>query len=51
MHNPSEDAAELPAPSPGIAFTAWATALGTLFLGVFPSWVLDFAGKSANFMR
>jgi NADH-quinone oxidoreductase subunit N len=51
MHPPAEEAAELPAPSPGIVFTVWATSLGTIFLGVFPSWVLDFAGKSASFMR
>jgi NADH-quinone oxidoreductase subunit N len=51
MHAPSEEAAELPSPSAGIAFTVWATAAATIFLGVFPSWVLDFATKSAGFMR
>lgn len=51
MQPPAEEAAELPAPSPGIAFAVWATSLTTIFLGVFPSWVLDFAGKSASFMR
>jgi hypothetical protein len=26
-------------------------ALGTLVLGIFPGWVLDFAGKSSELMR
>jgi NADH:ubiquinone oxidoreductase subunit 2 (subunit N) len=26
-------------------------ALGTLVLGIFPNWVMEFAGKSANFLR
>ena len=26
-------------------------ALGTLFLGIFPAWVLDFAGKSSALVR
>lgn len=51
MHAPAEEAAALPEASPGIRFTVWVSALGTLFLGIFPSWVLDFAGRSANFMR
>ena len=26
-------------------------AIGTLFLGIFPGWVLDFAGKSSTLVR
>lgn len=51
MHAPSSDAEALPAPSAGVQFTAWASALGTVLLGVFPGSVLDFAGRSAGFMR
>jgi NADH-quinone oxidoreductase subunit N len=51
MQAPADGAEKLPAPSAGIAVTIWGTALGTLLLGVFPSVVLDFAGKSAALMR
>jgi NADH-quinone oxidoreductase subunit N len=37
----------LPAPAPGLRAALWASALGTLVLGIFPSLVLDFAGRSA----
>lgn len=47
FHEPGESVADLQAPSPGIQAVLWASAAATLILGVFPSWVLDFAGKSA----
>jgi NADH-quinone oxidoreductase subunit N len=47
FHEPGESVAELQAPSPGIQAVLWASAAATVFLGVFPSWVLDFAGKAA----
>ena len=51
MHEPSEasDAAEPLSTSMGLALML--PALGTLVLGIFPNWVMDFAGKSANFLR
>jgi NADH-quinone oxidoreductase subunit N len=51
MHEPSEasDAAEPLSTSMGLALML--PALGTLVLGIFPNWVMEFAGKSANFLR
>ena len=51
MHEPSEasDAAE--PLSPGMGLALMLPALGTLVLGIFPNWVMEFAGKSANFLR
>jgi NADH-quinone oxidoreductase subunit N len=51
MHEPSEasDAAE--PLSPGMSLALALPALGTLVLGIFPNWVIDFAGRSANFLR
>lgn len=51
MHAPDETAELLPVPSMGVAVTLWGSALATVFLGVFPSFVLDFAGKSATFIK
>ncbi|MCS7025891.1 MAG: NADH-quinone oxidoreductase subunit N [Bryobacteraceae bacterium] len=47
FHEPSESVADLQSPAPGIQAVLWASAAATLILGVFPSWVLDFAGKAA----
>jgi len=51
MYEPGEaaDAAEPLAPS--LAFALILPALGTLALGIFPSWVLDFATKSAAMLK
>ncbi|MBL8227160.1 MAG: NADH-quinone oxidoreductase subunit N [Bryobacterales bacterium] len=46
FHEPGESVADLQAPAPGIQAVLWASAAATLFLGIFPSWVLDFAGKA-----
>ena len=48
MQEPS-DAQEqvLPAPAPSLRLAIWASAIGTLFLGIFPSAVLSFASFSA----
>ncbi len=51
MHSPDETSGELPVPSMGVAVTLWGSALATILLGVFPSFVLDFAGKSATFVK
>jgi len=51
MHAPPDGVDTLPAPSAGIQVAMFATAAATLFLGVFPSFVLDYAGKSAAFIR
>src|SRR5450755_2595478 len=37
--------------SPGLRIALLLPALGTLFLGIFPSWVLDFAGKSSAIVK
>jgi NADH-quinone oxidoreductase subunit N len=51
MREPSEAALEVEPVAPGLRAALVLSALGTLFLGIFPSWVLDFAGKSATFVR
>jgi NADH-quinone oxidoreductase subunit N len=51
MHEPGE-AAEASEPlSPGVGIALILPAVGTLLLGIFPSWVLDFAGKSATLVK
>jgi NADH-quinone oxidoreductase subunit N len=51
MQEPSDAAPELPAPGPGLRLAMFAAAAVTIFLGVFPSPVLDFAAKSAALIR
>src|ERR1700691_4723134 len=47
MHEPGEAAAELEPLSFGLRIAVYGSALGTLLLGIFPSWVLNFANKAA----
>jgi NADH-quinone oxidoreductase subunit N len=51
MHEPGEatDAAE--PLSPGLRIALLVPALGTLILGIFPTWVLEFAGKSSAIVK
>jgi NADH-quinone oxidoreductase subunit N len=51
MHEPSEATAELEPLSLGLRAALVIPALGTLFLGIFPTWVLEFAGKSSVLVR
>jgi NADH-quinone oxidoreductase subunit N len=51
MREPGEAAAELEPLPIGLRAALVIPALGTLFLGIFPSWVLDFAVKSAALVR
>ncbi len=51
MHAPAEGAEELLAPTIGIRVTMLVTAALTIALGIFPSFILDLAGKSAAFVR
>jgi NADH-quinone oxidoreductase subunit N len=51
MHEPSEAAESSEPLSAGIRIALLLPALGTLFLGIFPTWVLDFAGKSAMLVK
>ena len=51
MHEPTATGRNLPPLSAGLASPCWASAAATLFLGVFPSWVLDYASKSAALIR
>ncbi len=51
MREPSEATAELEPLSLGLRAALVIPALGTLFLGIFPAWVLDFAGKSSALVR
>jgi len=51
MHEPGE-AAELAGPMTlGQRAALLLPAAGTLFLGIFPGWVLDFAGKASSLIR
>ena len=51
MREPGEAAAELEPLPLGLRAALVIPALGTLFLGIFPAWVLDFAGKSSVLVR
>lgn len=51
MHEPSEAASDAEPLSPGLSAALILPALGTLVLGIFPSWVLDFAGRSSSLIK
>jgi NADH-quinone oxidoreductase subunit N len=51
MHEPSKAASEVEPLSLGLGTALILPAILTLFLGIFPSWVLDFAGKSAALVK
>jgi hypothetical protein len=51
MRDPGEATAELEPLSLGLRAALAIPALGTLLLGIFPAWVLDFAGKSSVLAR
>src|SRR5262249_16096216 len=46
MHEPSDATANAEPLTAGIRLALLLPALGTLVLGIFPNWVLEFAGKS-----
>jgi NADH-quinone oxidoreductase subunit N len=51
MKEPSEAVEKAEPLSAGMSAALLLPAAGTLVLGIFPSWVLDFAGRSASFLR
>ncbi len=51
FREPNENTAELPAPSTSLRIAIWASALGILLLGIFPSTLLSFASSSAFTLR
>jgi len=51
MREPSEAATNAEPLTLGLRAALLLPALGTLVLGIFPSWVLDFAGKSSNLLK
>ena len=51
MHEPGEAAVQTEPLTLGFRLALILPALGTLFLGIFPTWVLDFAGKSATLVK
>jgi NADH-quinone oxidoreductase subunit N len=51
MHEPSQAATDAEPLTPGLTAALILPAIGTLFLGIFPSWVLDFAGKSSSLLK
>ena len=51
MHDPSEATETAEPLSPSLSLALLLPALGTLVLGIFPNWVMEFAGKSENLVR
>ena len=51
MHEPSKATSELEPLGLGLGTALVVPAIGVLFLGIFPGWVLDFAGKSASMVK
>jgi NADH-quinone oxidoreductase subunit N len=51
FREPSQAAIEAEPLRPGLRAALILPAVGTLFLGIFPNWVLDFANKSAVVMK
>lgn len=51
MRDPGSSIAELPQPAASLRFAIWASAIGTLILGIFPSTLLSFTSLSAQVFR
>ena len=51
MKEPGEATINAEPLTPGLSLALILPALGTLALGIFPSWVLDFAGKSSSLVK
>jgi NADH-quinone oxidoreductase subunit N len=51
MQEPTTASDGLHAPGAGIKAALWTSAIATVILGVFPGFVLDFAGKSAELIK
>jgi NADH-quinone oxidoreductase subunit N len=51
MHEPSEAAINAERLSPSMGLALILPAAGTLFLGIFPNWVLDFAVRSSALLK
>ena len=51
MKEPSEATNKVEPLSAGLRLALIVPALGTLFLGIFPNWVLDFAGRSSSLVK
>jgi NADH-quinone oxidoreductase subunit N len=51
MYEPSEATENAEPLTAGVRLALLLPALGTLILGIFPNWILEFAGKSANIIR
>jgi len=51
MHEPGDATSEAEPLSPGLRAALILPAVGTLFLGIFPAWVLDFAGRSSTLVK
>ena len=51
MYEPTDTLDSLQAPTMGTRLALWLSAAATLVLGIFPGFVLDFAGKSANLVK
>ena len=51
FRDPADGAAEVKPLTPAFGAALFLPAVGTLVLGIFPSWVLDFATKSAAMLK
>jgi NADH-quinone oxidoreductase subunit N len=51
MHEPTETSDTLQPLTAGVQTTLWVSAVATLILGIFPGFVLDFAGISATLVK
>jgi NADH-quinone oxidoreductase subunit N len=51
MHEPGEAANNVPPLTPALRLALLLPAAGTLFLGMFPNWLLEFASRSVAFVK
>ena len=51
MHEPGEGASNVKPLTPSMRLALLLPAAGTLFLGIFPSWLLEFASRSAALVK
>ena len=51
MHEPTSASDSLQPLGTGLQTALWVSVAATLILGIFPSFVLDFAGKSSSFLK